>query len=115
MTLSVEQITDFRSDIADTSNAFTDAEIQRLYTRAGTYEGAVLLAIDQLIADASRLYSYRMNTTQENLDEIVDHLKIHVRPIWAERAANAEKKQTPRRIRLCGTGNPQRKKPQGWS
>jgi hypothetical protein len=109
--LTPEQIADFRNDIADTNEAFGTDEIQRLYTRAGTYEGAVLLGIDQLIADASKLYTYRMNTTAEEREQVVDHLAKHLRPIWVERAAKVEKKQTTRIVRLTGIGNPRREKP----
>jgi hypothetical protein len=111
MALTPDEITDFRNDIADSDGAFEDEEIQRLYTRAGTYEGAVLLGIDQLIADASKLYTYRMNTTEEEREQVVDHLANHLRPIWVERAAKVEKKQTIRMVRLTGTGNPKREKP----
>jgi hypothetical protein len=113
-TLTTQQIEDFRNDIADKAESFGDAEIQRLYTRAGTYEGAVLLGIDQLIADSSRLYSYRMNTTQEDLDQIVEHLSDNLRPIWQARADAIANKQTIRTVRLIGTGNPKREKPRGW-
>jgi hypothetical protein len=115
MALTETEIDDFRNDIADSEGAFEDEEIQRLYARAGTYAGAVLLGIDQLIADASKLYNYRMNTTQEEREQIVEHLAKLLRPIWEDRAGQAEKKQTIRLVRLTGTGNPRRKKPKNWS
>jgi hypothetical protein len=111
MALAKQQIEDFRVDIDDADCAFTEAEIQRLYARAGTYEGMVLLAIDQIIASTSKLYQYRQNTTQENLDEIVQHLNAYLRPIWQERSARAGAKQTIRFVRLGSTENPRREKP----
>lgn len=82
--LTVEQLDDFRADIGDTGNAraFTDAELQRLYKRAGTYNKAVLMAFNQLISSTAKFTDYTQNDTQEKKSQVFDHL-MDTRKIWA--------------------------------
>ena len=100
--LSATQISDFRLDIADTNSAFSDAEIQRLYTRAGTYEGAVVLAFEQLIAAGvagDRFIKYTANETSEDRQAAFDHL-YQLKEMWKAKVDGAGTRQTVRMVRL---------------
>lgn len=82
MSLSAEQLTDLRADLGDQTEpyAFTDLELERLYERAGTYNGAKLLAIEQLIINSAKFYNYKAGYTQQDEADIFDHL-VKVRDI----------------------------------
>lgn len=79
--LTVDQLADFRADIADEggSPAFSDAELQRLYARtAEDYDGAVRLARRQLWANAAKFSDYTAGLSGEKRDQIFQHLKTLV-------------------------------------
>lgn len=116
--LTVQELADFRADIGDTSGVFTDAELQRLYARASEdYDTAILYAIDQLIANASKFADYTQNQSQEKKSQIFDHL-LRLRSIWKSKvdaAAAAESAAT--QVRIVGLSHvpPRRKnKPGEW-
>jgi hypothetical protein len=80
--MTATQLTDFRADIADTNSAFTDAELQRLWTRcdgASTdyqrFEASKGLAIRQLLHDAAKFNDYAAGETEEKKAVIFDHYK----------------------------------------
>ncbi len=86
--LSSDQISDFRADIGDQLSpyAFTDTELQRLYTRKDeNYDRALLLAIDQLLANAAKLYDYTAGYTRMSRDQVFNHL-MDLRKLIAARA-----------------------------
>jgi len=63
---------DFRADIGDEEEAFTEPEIDKLETRAiakygadVAYEGARVLAMNQVIANASKFSDYTANDSSE--------------------------------------------------
>lgn len=97
-TLTAEQLSDFRADIGDTgsSPAFSDAELQRLYVREGTYTKAVLLAFDQLIANAAKFTDYTQNDTQEKKSQVFENLR-KTRAVWAEKVAEETAEGTQKR------------------
>ena len=79
MTLNYD---DFRSDIGDKNSAFADADIDRLETRAiarygadGAYEGARVLAVQQLLANSAKFADYTANESQEKKSQIFKQLK----------------------------------------
>ncbi len=76
--LNADQLTDLRADIGDTgaAQAFTDDELQRLYTRAGeNYNKAVLLAFRQLLGNSWKFTTYKQNQSSENKSDVFKHLK----------------------------------------
>jgi hypothetical protein len=78
MALDATQILDFRADIGDETSpyAFSDTELDRLYDRCeNSYDRAVILAIEQLLANAVKFYSYTAGYTKAEQDKIYDHLK----------------------------------------
>lgn len=86
MTLDADELTDIRGDIGDTNNAFSDAELQRLHVRSGgVYPQTVLLAIDQLLANAAKFSDYTQNETQERKSQVFKNL-LDMRDIWVKRA-----------------------------
>lgn len=109
MSLDNKQLEDFRNDIADHNEAFSSDELQRLYEREGTYEGAIVLAIDQLLMNATKMTRYQQNMTSENLDQLVPNL-LHARKIWKERLASATSKQKTRMVGISG-GKPRQEIP----
>jgi hypothetical protein len=76
---------DFRADIGDngTPPAFSDADIDRLFVRAGvaytddpTIEAEVrILGIMQLMGDAAKLVNYKQNESSESQSDIFKHLE----------------------------------------
>ena len=75
-TLSADQLTDFRADIANYSTAFTDDQLHRFYTRADSdYNKAIVLAFRQLLAEATKLYDYRLAQSSESRAQIFEHIK----------------------------------------
>jgi len=80
--LTAIQLADFRADIADTNSAFTDAELQRLWTRCEgasndylRFEASKGLAIRQLLHDAAKFNDYSAGETEEKKAVIFDHYK----------------------------------------
>lgn len=89
MSLTAIQLSDFRADIGDTgsSPAFTDDELQRLYTRADDDEAlARVYAIRQLIAHAAKFSDYTVGQTSERKSQIFDHLVTRLLPLWEAEA-----------------------------
>lgn len=73
---------DFRADIGDVNEAFEDADIDQLETRAlarygadAGYEGARVLAVQQLIANAAKFSDYTANESSEKKSQIFKNLK----------------------------------------
>lgn len=77
MALTSDELTDLRGDIGDTgaSAVFSDAELQRLYTRATTYEGTVVYALRQLLVNAARFNDYTVGQTSEKKSQVFAQLK----------------------------------------
>lgn len=83
---TVTQRTRFRNDIGDslTSPAFSDAEIDDLYTRATEQNITDTESVEtftrwkgyeQLLANAAKRASYMQNQSSERLSDIFKHLK----------------------------------------
>ena len=69
--LSADQLTDIRADIGDDGTVFSDAELNRLYTRASSdYNTSVVLALRQLLVNASKLNDYRVAQSSENKSQV---------------------------------------------
>lgn len=96
MALTSDELTDFREDIGDANGVFSDAAIQRLYTRAGSYAGAILMAIDQLLASATKLHDYKQNMSEEKQSQVFNHL-MDLRALKA-----AELKASTTQMRIVG-------------
>lgn len=76
--LTSDQLTDFRGDlgIPDDQTVFTDAALNRHYTRAGEdYNLAVCLAYRQLAAGFVGEHDYQAGLSQEKRSQIFDHYK----------------------------------------
>lgn len=74
--LSADQLTDFRADIGDDGTVFSDAELNRLYTRAESdYNLAIVLAFRQLMTNAAKLHDYTLAQSSERQSQVFDHLK----------------------------------------
>lgn len=77
-TLTDEQRTDLQADlgISGDESVFTNTELDRLYTRAASdYTATIVLALRQLLANASRLADYTAGQTSEKVSQIRDGLK----------------------------------------
>jgi hypothetical protein len=76
-TLSSAQLTDLRGDVGDVdSNAFTDDELNRLYTRADSdYEATVILALWQLLISAVKFRDFVVGFTRDEAATIFDNMK----------------------------------------
>lgn len=72
----------FRADIGDMNGAFSEAEIDVLFERgASAYgesvaeQGARVLAVTQLIANAAKLSDYTANDSSDKKSQVFKHLK----------------------------------------
>jgi hypothetical protein len=86
--LSADQLADMQGDIGigDDEAVFTDAELNRLYARAGeSYALAVFYGYRQLLAQANKFYSYTSGLTSEKKKEIRDNIKDSME-FWKEEA-----------------------------
>lgn len=78
MALTSDQLADMQSDlgIADDESVFTDAELERLFERAGeVYETAVYMAWRQIFAQATKYIDYKVAQTEEKRSQVWDHIK----------------------------------------
>lgn len=104
---------DFRADIGDGAGAFSDAEIDALETRATArygasvaYEGARVLALNQLIANAAKFADYTQNDSSEKKSQKFSNL-LKLRGIYKAELAEAEEDAAGASVRMGKT----RKKP----
>jgi hypothetical protein len=77
--LTADDLADLRGDLADNGDtqAFTDAELARLWVRAGgDLTAATLLAVRQLLANAAKFNDYALGqgARDEKKSQIFDHL-----------------------------------------
>ena len=84
--MTATQLADLRGDLADTAAtpAFTDAELQRLWQRAGgRHKQTAALAIWQLLMQASRLHDYMLGqgATDQKKSQVTAHLKERLRDL----------------------------------
>lgn len=86
---------DFRADIGDENESFADADIDRLEIRATTkygaavaYEGARLLAVNQLFANAVKFADYTANDSSEKKSQKRDGL-LKLRAIYKDELTEA--------------------------
>jgi hypothetical protein len=87
-TLTADQLTDIQADlgIGTDESVFTDAELNRLYTRAGDdYAVAVVMAIRQLTMNAAKLNDYTAGQTSESKSQVFKNLK-EMLVYWEEQA-----------------------------
>jgi hypothetical protein len=92
MALSAEQLADIQGDLGITTDqaVFTDAELDRLYTRASSdYNTAVYLGYRQILADAAKLFNYSAGHTRVERAKTFDHVKAMVDFWKAESRTNA--------------------------
>lgn len=111
MGLTADELNDFRDDLADANGVFSDAAIQRLYTRAGSYAGAVVLGIDQLLASATKLTKYRQNMSEEDQTGVFDRL-LKLRAV--KQAEIAATRTQVRIVGMRGVPPPLEDKPGDW-
>lgn len=84
--MTADQITDFRSDMNDANSAWSEAEIQRLFTRQSeNYNGTIVLAIDQLLmANSTKWVNYTANMSKEEREKVWAHM-LDMRKIWQDK------------------------------
>jgi len=89
--LTNAQRIDMQADLAIAADeaVFTNAELDRLYTRADAdYNGAVYLAWRQLLADASKFNDYTAGQTQEKKSQVWEHIERMV-AFWKSESTTA--------------------------
>lgn len=77
MALDAAILADFQGDlgISTDQSVFTDAELERLYTRASSdYATAMVYALRQLLMDAAKLNDYKAGASSESKGQVFDHL-----------------------------------------
>jgi hypothetical protein len=78
-TLTVDQLTDLQADLGITTDqlVFTDAALNRLYTRAaGDYDATVVYALRQLRQQAAKGIQYTIGQTSFSRQQWFDHLTV---------------------------------------
>lgn len=99
MPLTSQEIEDFRNDIGDENKAFSADEIQRLYVRGGSYDGAIVLGIEQLLASIAKFNDYKMNMSDEDANQAFNNLQ-DLLEVKHSRARKAKSKSSVRLVRL---------------
>lgn len=95
-TLDADQLTDFRADIGDDGSVFTNAELHRLYTRAGSdYTAAVVLALRQILMNAAKLHDYSLVSSSESKSQVFKNLHDML-TYWESKA------QTSQQVKIVG-------------
>ena len=76
-TLTSDQLSDLRGDIGDGSeNAFTDDELNRLFTRADSdYETTVILALWQILISTAKFRDFVVGFTRDEAATIFQNMK----------------------------------------
>lgn len=76
MSLSADQLADLRGDVGDDGTVFTDAELNRLYTRASSnYTLTVIMTLRQILADGAKLHNYQIAQSRHDLGQVFDHIR----------------------------------------
>lgn len=74
--LSAAQLLDFRADIGDDGTVFTEDELNRHFTRASSdYNSAVVLALQQLLINASKRHDYSLAQSSESKSQVYKQIK----------------------------------------
>jgi hypothetical protein len=88
MALTLTQRSDLQADlgIGSDQTVFTDAQLDRLYARAGdVYELTMCYALDQLLVDAAKLNDYKAGQSSESKSQVFKQLQ-EMRALWGKRA-----------------------------
>lgn len=91
-TLTTTQRADMQIDLGidDTETVFTNAELDRFYTRAESdYDTAVYYGYRGILASTAKLHDYRVATSSESLSQVHTHIKDMVK-MWRELAEGEE-------------------------
>lgn len=84
MAITAEQLSDLQNDAAlgDDELVFSDEELERIWERvSGTssatvqHEAALALIYRQLLANAVKLHKWKAGASEEELQQVYDHLK----------------------------------------
>ena len=89
--LTATQLADMQGDlgISTDQSVFTDAELDRLYTRAGSdYTLAVYYAYRQLLAQANKFHNYTAGMTKVERKQMRDNIRDSM-DFWQEEARTA--------------------------
>lgn len=77
-TLTADQLRYLRADIGDSETpfAFTTSELNDNFTRSSSnYRKTVILTLEQLLANLSKLYDYKVGFTVHSQAAVYDHVK----------------------------------------
>lgn len=99
MALTADQLADFQADLGidDTEAVFTDAELERLFTRAGEdYALAVYYGWRQILGGATSWVDYKVAQTSISRSQAFDHIKAMV-GFWG-----AESRSAGNQVRVLG-------------
>lgn len=88
--LTATQRADMQADlgIGTDEAVFTNDELDRLYTRAGSYDLAVYYGYRQLLADANKLFDYSAGMTRMSKSQVREHLRDMLE-FWKSEAKGA--------------------------
>lgn len=110
MALTTDQLADLQADLGidDSEAVFTDAELERLFARAGEdYPTAVYYAWRQLLAASTKYIDYRVAQTEEKRSQVYSHIKDMV-AYWG---AESDKSTNVQGVKIVGmTEIPPRRK-----
>lgn len=91
MALTPEQLTDIQTDLGITNDqaVFTDAELNRLFDRAGSdYNTSVYLGWRVLLGDAAKFFNYTEGNTKVERAAVFEHIKAMLE-FWKGEATTA--------------------------
>jgi hypothetical protein len=91
MALTAQQLADMQADLAIGSDqsVFTDAELERLFTRANDdYNLAVYYGWRQILGGSAKWVDYQVAQTRVSKGQAFDHIKAMV-AFWGDESRNA--------------------------
>jgi hypothetical protein len=107
---------DFRDDIGDENGAYADEDIDRLEARAiarwgaaVAFEGARLLAVQQLLANAAKFNDYVANDSQEKKSQKFNNL-LKLRDMYKGDLREAQEDAAGSSMRFGRNSPPPRRK-----
>lgn len=112
MALTAELLADFQADLGITNSqtVFTDAQLQRLFTRASeNYPKAVYFAYRQLLSQANKYRDYTAGMTSEKLSQVRGNLEKSM-AMWKEEAFGSSNQFQSLGLRLV----PEQQKERPW-
>lgn len=118
MTLTADQLSDLRADLAASDTTFTDEELDRLWERVSSapnayvrYRATLGLAWEQIAAGAAKFHDYEAGAVKEKLSQVFDHARKMAALYQPDVAAAMSQKRDFVKTKIDRVPHPERTEP----